>query len=281
MNIKTVDYNSSNAGKELAQSLHETGFAVLHNHPINYQLFTDVVNDWAKFFDREDKHDYTFSKTVRYGYYPFLTETSSLYDKPNINEYYHHNPVHPLPNGMSNITNEYYDQVAKMAVQVATWLEQEIPDNIKEKFDKTFVEMVKESTDNVIRLLHYPPIKGDEPEGSIRIYDHADTNFFTILPAATQPGLQVQDINGNWIEVPVEPGQIIINSGNMLKLLTDGYFQSTLHRVINPIGELSHIPRYSIPTFIQPNRDIRLNDEFTAGEYLFYIMEKENVLGTD
>ena len=35
MNIKTIDYNSQTAKKDFFTSLHETGFAVIENHPIS------------------------------------------------------------------------------------------------------------------------------------------------------------------------------------------------------------------------------------------------------
>ena len=54
-----------------------------------------------------------------------------------------------------------------------------------------------------------------------------------LLIAGTQPGLQVQDINGTWHDVSCDIGSIAINTGD-IKRGSNGYFPSTTHRVINP-----------------------------------------------
>ena len=48
--IQTIDFKDNNAGKQLSDSLHHTGFALLHNHPIDYNLINDVSKDWGAFF---------------------------------------------------------------------------------------------------------------------------------------------------------------------------------------------------------------------------------------
>ena len=48
--IQTIDFLSPNAGKQFVDSLHHTGFAILHNHQIDFNLINDVYNDWETFF---------------------------------------------------------------------------------------------------------------------------------------------------------------------------------------------------------------------------------------
>ena len=48
---------------------------------------------------------------------------------------------------------------------------------------------------------------------------HEDINLITLLVAGTQPGLQVQDINGTWHDVSCDIGSIAINTGDMLARL--------------------------------------------------------------
>jgi isopenicillin N synthase-like dioxygenase len=47
----------------------------------------------------------------------------------------------------------------------------------------------------------------------------------------------VQRQDGEWIDVPADFGNLIINIGDMLQEASGGYFPSTSHRVINPTGE--------------------------------------------
>ena len=89
-----------------------------------------------------------------------------------------------------------------------------------------------------------------------------------MLPAANEPGLQVMDVNGEWMDVPCDPGQLVINVGDMLQETSGGYFPSTTHRVINPTGEGSSQSRLSLPLFLHPRPEVVLSDKHTADSYL-------------
>src|SRR6185312_15947729 len=102
----------------------------------------------------------------------------------------------------------------------------------------------------------------------IRAAAHEDINLITVLIAATSPGLQVKDANGNWHEVQCHPGTLVINSGDMLKMATGGFYGSTTHRVVNPAGPEAKKPRYSMPLFLHARKNVRLNEKYTAGSYL-------------
>ncbi|TMO80809.1 2OG-Fe(II) oxygenase, partial [Pseudoalteromonas ruthenica] len=81
----------------------------------------------------------------------------------------------------------------------------------------------------LLRILHYPPMTGDEEPGAIRAAAHGDINLLTVLPASNEPGLQVQKTDGGWLDVPCDFGSLIINIGDMLQEASGGYFPSTIH----------------------------------------------------
>ena len=58
MHIQTIDYQADNAPHFLAQSLRETGFAVLRNHPITPARIEAIYASWGSFFASEGKQDY-------------------------------------------------------------------------------------------------------------------------------------------------------------------------------------------------------------------------------
>ena len=60
MNVKTIDFDQGDVGLEFVRSLHETGFAVLRNHPIPRQLLDTMYEGWRDFFNSDEKHDYLF-----------------------------------------------------------------------------------------------------------------------------------------------------------------------------------------------------------------------------
>ena len=58
MHVTTTDFKSATAETDFTQSLKETGFGVITNHPIDMALVDKVYQDWAQFFASEQKNDY-------------------------------------------------------------------------------------------------------------------------------------------------------------------------------------------------------------------------------
>jgi len=50
-------------------------------------------------------------------------------------------------------------------------------------------------------------------------------------------GLQIENLEGEWIEAPPIEGTLVVNVGDLLERWTDGAFRSTPHRVINSSGK--------------------------------------------
>ena len=123
---------------------------------------------------------------------------------------------------------------------------------------------------SLLRLLHYPPLTGDEEPHAERAAAHEDINVMTILPVAEQPGLQVKDKQGNWVDVASVRGELVVNSGDMLKEMTAGFYPSTTHRVVNPAGggAFANVSRISIPFFLTPRPEVVLSDRYTSASYL-------------
>ena len=136
--------------------------------------------------------------------------------------------------------------------------------------------MVENSDKTLLRVLHYPPLEGDEELGAIRAGAHEDINLLTVLPAANEPGLQVKTKEGDWLNVPCDFGNLIINIGDMLQEASGGYYPSTTHRVINPEGSDKTKSRISLPLFLHPKPEVVLSDRHTANSYL---MERLRELG--
>lgn len=79
-----------------------------------------------------------------------------------------------------------------------------------------------------LRLIHYPfdATAQDRPG----IGSHTDYECFTLL-FATAPGLQIIDKQGQWIDVPLVEGTMILNIGDMMEILSNGRYIATRHRV--------------------------------------------------
>lgn len=268
LELLVIDYTSPTAGQLLAQSLRQTGFAVIKNHPIAAELVDDVYGEWQQFFAHDAKLDYLYDKDVQEGYFPFATENAKYSDIKDLKEFYHFYPWGRLPQGLSSKTIELFSAMNTLAGSLLDWLQINTPREISDAFQIPLSQMIKGSDRTLIRLIHYPALTGDEAAGSVRAADHEDIGLLTLLPAATAKGLQVKDAAGHWHEVPCDHGTIVVNTGDTLTAITQGYYQATTHRVVNPIGAMANKPRLSMPLFLHPRDDIQLPDGRTAVEYL-------------
>ncbi|TPX37889.1 hypothetical protein SeLEV6574_g07835 [Synchytrium endobioticum] len=92
---------------------------------------------------------------------------------------------------------------------------------------------------------------GDAQVG-ISCGEHCDYGCLTILNTDDTTGaLQVLGKDGVWLAADPVPGCFVINIGDMLRNLTNGLYQSTLHRVIHTKGSY----RVSVPFFFEPAFD--------------------------
>lgn len=79
-----------------------------------------------------------------------------------------------------------------------------------------------------LRLIHYPFDASAEDRPGIGA--HTDYECFTLL-FATAPGLQIVDRHGDWVDVPLIEGTMIMNIGDMMEILSNGRYVATRHRV--------------------------------------------------
>tara|TARA_Y100000588_G_C13985626_1_gene809209 strand:+ start:79 stop:924 length:846 start_codon:yes stop_codon:yes gene_type:complete len=266
--ILKVDFLSENAPKNLVRSLKDTGFAIIKNHPISPDLLKDVYSDWTGFFDSKKKHDYIFHKEKQDGYFPYKSENAKGYNLKDLKEFFHIYPWGRYPSEIGDKTQLFYEYMQCLGDELLDWVDQASPKNISKKFSTPLTEMVEDSDQNLLRVINYPPLEDTNTHGEIRAQEHADINLITLLVASTEPGLQVKNTKGKWINVASNPGELIVNTGDMLQECSGGYFPSTIHRVINPDKKNKHKARMSMPVFIHPRNDVTLSDKYTAEGYL-------------
>lgn len=269
MKVLVVDYRDADAAADFAHSLRETGFGVLRGHPLPLDLLAEVTREWSGFFATEAKRRYPYDPVVLDGYYaPEIAETAKGASLRDLKEYFQVYPEGRYPEEVSDAALRYFESARGVAAEVLSWIEASLPEAIRESFAMPLADMVAESPRTLLRILRYPPLTGDEPDGALRAAAHEDINLLTVLPAAEEPGLEVLDADGQWHEVPCDPGTVVINAGDMLRELTEGYFPSTTHRVMNPAGPARTRERISLPLFFHPRDEVRLSDRHTALSYL-------------
>ena len=269
MLIQPVDYRAPDAAQKFAESLHNTGFGVLTNHPLSQDMLNGIYKEWYDFFQTEAKHKYDFDREKMDGYFsPQISETAKGFVKRDLKEYFHIYPWGRYPSEVSDAARRYYDAGSNLAKELLQWVEDHSPADIKARYSMPLSDMITDSELTLLRVLHYPPLNGDEEEGAVRAAAHGDINLLTVLPAATQAGLQVLGKDDAWHDVPCDFGMLIVNIGDMLDEASGGYYPSTQHRVLNPSGEAARQSRISLPLFLHPRPDVKLSERYTSGSYL-------------
>jgi isopenicillin N synthase-like dioxygenase len=269
MPLPVVDYTAQNAPEEFVKSLKETGFGVLINHPIKQSLVESIYHNWQVFFNSQAKQDFAFDVEKQDGYFaPEISETAKGHAQKDIKEYFHVYPWGRIPKELKEEILHYYQLASDLASELLDWVEEYSPENVAKGYTEALSNMIKDTPNTLLRVLHYPPLTGDEEVGAIRAAAHEDINLLTILPAANEPGLQVLCQDGSWLDVPSDFGNLIINIGDMLQEASGGYFPSTTHRVINPSCKASTKSRISLPLFLHPRSEVRLSKEHTQASYL-------------
>ena len=266
MRVETIDYKTSNARHALQRSLRDTGFAVLANHPITSDRITSLYDGWGAFFAGEEKFDFAVQPPRQHGYFAFQSENAQDSKVKDLKEFFHVYPDSPLPDKLALMTEAIYADLQNLGLEILSWIQHETPDEIANHFSMPLDDMMRGSKQSLLRILHYPPIENAE-QGAIRAAAHEDINLITLLLSGSKPGLQAKDADGNWHDISCDPGMITINNGDMLAMVSDDYYPSTTHRVVNPDVNQNQ-SRYSMPMFLHPRSEVLLKPGMTADSYL-------------
>ena len=264
--ILTIDYQSSDLGKKLTTSLRNTGFAVIKNHPISHDLIDSIYTEWKDFFSNEAKKNYQFDLVKQDGFFPYLSENAKDSNVKDLKEFFHIYDWGRYPKELSNNTNLLISEFKKMADKLLSEINFHSPNDIKKGYSMPLNEMIKNSSTNLLRVIHYPPLNDNIDPSAIRAGAHEDINLITLLVAGSEPGLQVLSQDGKWVDVSTSSDYIVVNIGDMLQECSGGYFPSTTHRVVNPSDK--NISRYSMPFFVHARDEVMLSKKYTAKSYL-------------
>lgn len=107
----------------------------------------------------------------------------------------------------------------------------------------TFRDRFGERPYSLVKLISYPRT----PVGQAGVNGHHDAGFLTLLLQHGVGGLQAQNQDGNWIDVPPSDTSIVVNLGEMLQSMTGNYLIATMHRVVTTE------PRFSSAYFHGPD----------------------------
>jgi isopenicillin N synthase-like dioxygenase len=279
---------------QLGSAYEEIGFVSLRNHFLDDRLVEQLYKEVRAFFALPDsvKRSYEIEGLGgQRGYVSFGKEHAKGKKEADLKEFWHFGQE---PDEDANLPENYPDNVTvtelpdfnSVGMQAYRMLEKTgiyvlralaLYIGIEENYFDRWVA----NGNSILRPIHYPPITS-EPQGAVRAGAHGDINLITLLMGASTGGLQVLRKDGQWIDAIPQEDELVINVGDMLERHTNNKLRSTIHRVVNPPREQWDQPRYSIPFFMHPRSDMKLNcleacidadhpkayEDITAGAFL-------------
>lgn len=265
-NINTVDLCGKHPEEILLENLKTTGFVILKNHDVPVHLLKDILNQWKKFFSSKEKYNYLRTDTTDEGFIPINGETAKKGEVADFKELYqtHYRGAYPTNIDISS-TSQLFTELVKLGEKITHLIEEALPATIKDKMCIPLSEMIEDSYNHLIRIIHYPPVN----KGTIipRATPHTDICLFTMVFGSTSGGLELQDENGSWYEPIIQDNSIVLFNSEMLELSTNGFLKAVVHCVkANPNSYTDS--RYSIPVGFHPRRQALLSESLTAAEHL-------------
>lgn len=280
--------------KELGAAFEDTGFVGVVNHGVPKDLVDSFYTAAKVFFalPKAVKKQYEIEGLAgQRGYTSFGREQAKGAKVPDLKEFFQ---IGQTVTDGDAIKEQYPDNV--MVKEEADFTR--LGDELYQSFEKAGSALLQaiaihlgleenyfqdkiHNGNSILRAIHYPPIT-QEPSSAVRAGQHEDINLITLLVGASAGGLQLLNMQNEWLPIVPGEGEIVVNVGDMLQRLTNNHLKSTTHRVVNPPREQWHLPRLSIPFFLHPRTEMDLTclescvteetplqyDPITAGEYL-------------
>ena len=278
--------------ENIGKAYEDIGFVALKGHFLDKDLVDELYNQVRDFFSlpNETKSKYEIQGLAgQRGYTSFGKEHAKGRTTGDLKEFFHFGQHLPPDNGEEYPENVLVDEIPDFnAVGQKTFAALEETGcfvlralAIHLGLDELYFDPFVKGGNSILRAIHYPPIT-EEPKNAERAAAHGDINLITLLMGAQGRGLQVQNHQGEWIDAIAEEDELVINVGDMLSRHTNNKLKSTIHRVVNPPKSAWHSSRYSIPFFMHPVSDMKLDvlphciddehpkrfEDITAGEFL-------------
>uniref|UniRef100_A0A803KY11 Fe2OG dioxygenase domain-containing protein n=1 Tax=Chenopodium quinoa TaxID=63459 RepID=A0A803KY11_CHEQI len=216
--------------KQLDKACREAGFFYVKGHGIPDSLLKEVREVTHKFFELplEEKLKIKLSAATGYRGYQEVGDniTKGVPD------------VHEAIDLYRELEHGMYGDMGKPMIGPNLW---KIIQGISLALGGSVNELEGRIAGNpfwVMRLIGYPVISRENGhnklENDIGCGAHTDYGLLTLVNQDDGiTALQVRNHSGEWIWAPPIPGTFVCNIGDMLKILTNGIYESTLHQVIN------------------------------------------------
>jgi isopenicillin N synthase-like dioxygenase len=150
-----------------------------------------------------------------------------------------------------------YEQVHRVSTQLLALLGDAL--DLESESKRIWAEMLIEKSCGELRYLQYPDVPRDacaDVDGSVpdRMATHFDLDVITLLhqtPCKNGFASLEAEVGGRFVKVPAIRGTLVVNLGEVIRLLTGGRVRATLHRVARPPRHLHQGSARDVTVFFQ------------------------------
>ncbi|MFT8541687.1 isopenicillin N synthase family dioxygenase [Acetobacter sp.] len=253
-------------GKQIHDAFVSSGFCYIKNHGISENCIAELKKQALDFFHLplSEKDRYRPKQAVR-GFNALNRTIMYGADHPDYKEFYQIGPEFPPASGQSLPQNElqgpniwpegrpafreafleYYKTVGACGQVLLKAVANSL------NLDSSFFEKKYHYPLQRTQAIWYPPAEACPESESITygVAPHTDYGCITLLWQDDTGGLEVQNLQNEWVSAVPIPGTLVINIGDLLCRWSNDRYRSNMHRVLNKSGK----ERFSIATFYDPD----------------------------
>ena len=229
--------------------LEKKGYFVIKDHTIDIDLIKSAYEYWTLYFSQpiiDKKHG--LQKPA--GYYDYWTEDQAFQKIgiPKASFYFNKKTVLSTDyDALQAVTLQLFNQLSLLAQFILKTLSETLSEYIRHSIQSI------QKYDETLRIIHSPAIFQENAlennNRPVRNRAHEDIDILTLLPTATVPGLQYL-CDMHWETVQYEFGDIVVNAGDALNLLSNGMIPSPTHRVVALDENSAKSERFSMAYFL-------------------------------
>jgi isopenicillin N synthase-like dioxygenase len=264
-------------GVEVDRACSEVGFFSVVGHGVDDQVIAEAYAEAMSFFDLPMPERMAVAMPepgYPYGYNPFSAEALNRSiggdAPPDLKETFNVGPIDvPALSAIADVDQRaiyapnlwpaaqpalrpaiesYYGSMSRLASTLMQVFA------VSLGLDDDWFDSFVDHHTSALRLAHYPALDDAPQDGSERAGAHTDYGTLTILRLDDEPGLQVEALNGVWVDVNAPEGALVVNLGDLMQRWTNDRWRSTMHRVVVPEGR-SGERRLTMPFFHNANWD--------------------------
>ncbi|KAF9067968.1 Clavaminate synthase-like protein [Rhodocollybia butyracea] len=252
--------------KEVVQAMNTQGFFYVVNHGYTTEQTRRMFSIASATFDEVDSEEKKIymgkSLDVYEGYKP--RQTWQI--EPGVaDQIEHYNINHNvLKNAHPSVVRPHLDEIDGFSrhnhihilftILRLMAMGMELPED-------TFVDMHRFEVpgESSVRFMKYYPRSPEENLQTKNVYLKGHTvGSITILWSQPVSGLQILSPDGAWRYIKHIPNALVVNSGDVMRLLSGNFYKPTIHRVIQPPKDQEHLERLGIFYFAMAADDVKL-----------------------